>query len=114
MKKRRINPKRCTDAHHHQNVRKRLNIKKFDATIIDKLVYIAGPMIPVAIAPTAYNVWVNEEVAGVSLITWGILSVTSFIMANYAIIHREKLLLLTYVPLFLLNISVVAGVLVIG
>ena len=105
--------KNCTDAVHHQHLRKRFaDVKKYEISLIDRLVFIAGPMIPVAIAPTAYNVWVNEQVEGVSLITWSILSVTSFIMANYAYIHREKVLMLTYTPLFLLNVSVVLGVLV--
>ena len=112
-KKKHIHTKNCTDAVHHQHMRKRIaDAKKFEISLIDRLVFIAGPLIPIAIAPTAYNVWINKEIAGVSLITWGTLTVTSFIMANYALIHKEKALILTYIPLFLLNVTVVVGVLI--
>lgn len=80
--------------------------------LIDKLVYIAGPMIPVAIVPTAYTVWVNDAIEGIALPTWIILSCTSLIMSFYALVHKEKPLLYTYIPLFFLNLSVVVGVLV--
>jgi hypothetical protein len=109
-----IHTKNCTEAQHHLHMRKRMSVarvKKFELTLIDKLVFIAGPLIPIAVAPTAYTVWVKEEVTGISLITWGTLSFTSFIMANYAVIHKEKVLVITYIPLFLLNIFIVVGVL---
>jgi uncharacterized protein with PQ loop repeat len=92
-------------------MRTRISSRKFQLSIVDKLVYIAGPMIPVAIVPTTYAVWVQGQVEGVALTTWVILSVTSFIMAIYALLHREKALILTYIPLFFLNSSVVVGVL---
>lgn len=98
-----------TEVLHHQHVRKRINLRKFEATLIDRLVFIAGPLIPIAIVPTVYNVWVHGATDGIALPTWIILSCTSFVMANYAILHRDKLLLVTYIPLFLLNVSVVIG-----
>ena len=101
---------KCTNVRHHQHMRKRLSSRRFQLSLVDKLVYVAGPMIPVAIIPQVYSVWVLEEVQGVALVTWIILSITSFSMGIYAAVHREKPLIMTYVPLFLLNISVVIGV----
>lgn len=104
--------KKCTDAQHHQHIRlKRIGKFHVEATWIDKLVYIAGPMIPVAIMPTAYAVWFADGADGIALPTWFILSGTSFVMAVYAVVHREKPLIMTYIPLFFLNLSVVIGVL---
>lgn len=104
---------RSTDAHHHQHIRlKRQATKKSKATIVDRLVYIAGPMIPVAILPTAYAVWFADGADGIALPTWIILSCTSFVMSIYAVVHKEKPLVLTYIPLFFLNISVVVGSLI--
>ena len=103
----------CTDAHQHQHVRlKRQHIKKSSVTLIDKLVYIAGPMIPVAILPTAYAVWFADGAEGIALPTWIILSCTSFVMSIYAVVHKERPLVLTYIPLFFLNVSVVVGALI--
>ena len=107
-----IHHKKTTDAHHHQHVRLHRSKKKHQATLIDKLVYIAGPLTPVAIAPTAYAVWFGDAARGIELSTWVILSCTSLVMACYAVSHRARPLVLTYIPLFLLNISVVVGVLV--
>ena len=109
--KKHIHTKNCTDAVHHQHMRTRMKSRKFQLSIVDKLVFVAGPMIPVAIIPTAYAVWIQNQVEGIALPTWIILSMTSIIMAIYAILHREKALILTYIPLFFLNISVVIGVL---
>jgi uncharacterized protein with PQ loop repeat len=103
--------KHCTDAQHHLHMRRRLASRKFQLTIIDRLVFVAGPMIPVAIIPTAYAVWGQNETGGIALPTWIILSITSFIMSLYALLHREKALIYTYIPLFFLNLSVVVGVL---
>jgi len=109
--KKHTHTKNCTDAIHHKHMRSRLTSRTFQLSIVDKLVFIAGPMIPVAIIPTAYSVWIQNQVEGIALPTWIILSFTSVIMAIYAILHREKALILTYIPLFFLNASVVIGVL---
>lgn len=106
-----IHTKNCTDVQHHLHMRKRMSLKKFELGLIDRLVFIAGPLIPIAIAPTVYTVWFKEEVSGISLITWGTLSFTSSVMASYALMHREKVLIITYIPLFILNTLVVIGVL---
>jgi len=104
--------KHTTDVHHHQHIRKHRTTIAFDATLIDKLVFIAGPLTPIAIAPTAYNVWFGDAAAGTTLSTWLILSCTSFVMASYALRHHALALVLTYIPLFMLNVAVVIGVLV--
>jgi hypothetical protein len=103
--------KKCTDVAHHQHMRSRIRSRKFQLGIVDRLVFIAGPMIPVAIIPTAYAVWGQNQIDGIALPTWIILSITSLTMAAYSVVHREKALILTYIPLFFLNSSVVIGVL---
>jgi uncharacterized protein with PQ loop repeat len=112
--KKHIHTKNCTHVQHHQHVRKNRSKKSFKLTFVDRLVYVAGPMIPVAIVPQAYSVWVNGQTDGVALPTWIILSITSLSMASYAVVHREKPLIYTYIPLFFLNSSVVIGVLIKG
>ncbi len=104
--------KRVTQAEHHLHLRKRFHLRDLkDYSFIDHLVYIAGPMVPIAILPQVLTVWVNRETAGVPLLTWIVLSFTSVIMAAYAIKHKVKPLIITYIPLFFLNIAVVIGIL---
>ncbi len=103
----------ATHVLYHKHLRKRhLNGKDKEITFADRLVTITGPLIPIATIPQAYSIWVNGQVGGVSIITWSIFSLTSLSMAIYAIIHREKPLMLTYLPLIVLNVVVVIGILV--
>ncbi len=103
----------ASQAEHHLHVRRRREpfpSKQAFKRLIDRMVFVAGPLIPIAIAPTAYEAIVKNETEGINLITWGTLTVTSAIMAIYACIHREWPLILTYIPLFVLNAVIVLGV----
>lgn len=102
--------KKTTQAEHHLSLRRRVE-QDVNLNFIDKLVIFVGPLIPVAAAIQAYDIWVTGNVEGVSLATWSLLTVTSFAMALYGIHHHEKPLILTYIPLFLVNILIVAGIL---
>lgn len=103
---------KSTQVEHHQHLKKRQYGKNFKRTFVDRMVYVAGPMIPIAIIPQAYSVWFQGKAEGAIIHTWAILSVASLSMATYAIVHREKPLIMTYIPLFLLELSVVIGILV--
>lgn len=106
---------RTTQAEHHIHLRKRFALRQLkDYSIVDHLVYIAGPLIPVAIVPQVLTVWVDKQTEGTSIITWLILMFTSSIMAMYAIKHHEVPLIFTYVPLLALNTAVVIGLLIHG
>lgn len=78
--------------------------------LIDRIVLIAGPMTPLAIAPTAYQVAVDGQTAGINLLTWGTLLFSSVIMSLYALSNKDTALTLTYIPLMLLNAVIVIAV----
>ena len=103
---------RISQADHHVQVRKleAFPSKKGFKRFIDHLVFIAGPMIPLAIAPTAYEVVVQGQQEGINLITWGTLCFTSAVMAAYGYLHKELPLILTYTPLLVLNAAIVIAV----
>lgn len=97
-----------TQVEHHQHLKKRLN-KRFKLNFIDRIVIFSGPLIPIAAATQAYAIWVKGETAGVSMLTWSLLTFTAFTMALYAIHHKEKPLLVIYIPLFIVNLTIVLG-----
>lgn len=109
-KKQKLNKKisQCTQAEHHLSMRFRSG--KLDINIIDKIIVFTGPLIPVAVFFQAYNVWINSQTEGLSIITWSMLLFSSATMATYAIYHKTKPLMFTYIPLVIANTLVVSGI----
>lgn len=87
-------------------------IKKHQHPTLDKLTYVFGVLLPIFTIPQAYNVLVHKETAGVSLLTWGFYLVASSLFAFYGILHKEKLLIITYVPFTIIEAAIVVGLLV--
>lgn len=105
---------RSTQAEHHIHQRKRIHLEQLkDYHVLDHLVYFAGPLIPIAILPQVHKVWVERQTEGTYLVTWVMLSFAATVMALYAIKHREWPLMLTYIPLVVLDLAVVIGLLVV-
>lgn len=100
---------KCTQAEHHLSLRQRAGHVNFN--FIDRLIVFSGPLIPIAVFVQAYNVWVLDKVDGLSIITWSLMLFASSTMAIYAVHHRTKPLMLTYIPLVVANGLVVSGIL---
>lgn len=84
---------------------------KHDNKALDTLTYVIGPLIPLATLPQVYNVLVAKETQGVSLITWGFYLFSSALFAVFGIKHKEKLLIITYVPFVVIETLIVFGIL---
>lgn len=85
---------------------------KHDNRTLDVLTYIIGPLIPLSTLPQVYNVLIAKETEGVSLITWGFYLLSSTLFAFFGIKHKEKLLIITYVPFVLIEALIVIGILI--
>lgn len=99
---------KCTAAEHHLSMRKRSGQLNFG--FIDHLIIFSGPLIPLAVFIQAYNVWILDTGEGLSIITWSLLLFASSTMATYAVYHRTRPLMMTYIPLVIANALVVAGI----
>ncbi len=100
---------KCTQVEHHMSVRTKIGSSKF--SLIDHLIIFTGPLIPLAVSFQAYNVWIEGKTDGLSIVTWSILLFSSFTMAIYALKHKTKPLIITYIPLVIANLLVVLGIL---
>jgi uncharacterized protein with PQ loop repeat len=76
----------------------------------DIATYMFGVLMPIFTLPQAYTAVVLQEVEGLSLVTWSFYLVSAVVFAIFGIIHKEKLLMLTYIPLALVEIAVVAAI----
>jgi len=76
---------------------------------LDKLTYVSGILLPLFTLPQAYTVLVVGETAGVSIITWGFYLLSSSLFALFGFIHKEKLLIVTYVPFVIIEVLIIVG-----
>jgi uncharacterized protein with PQ loop repeat len=77
---------------------------------LDTLTYIIGPLIPLFTLPQAYAVLVEQQTTGVSLATWSFYLFSAILLAIYGIRHKEKLLIITYVPFAVVDVLIVVGI----
>lgn len=66
---------------------------------------------PILTLPQAYSVLVDRQTAGVSLITWSFYLLSSTLFAVFGVIHKEKLLMVTYIPFVIVELAIVVGLL---
>jgi uncharacterized protein with PQ loop repeat len=90
--------------HHHTKSTKR----------IDTLIYIAAILQPLFTIPQIYTVWILQTVEGVSLATWGLYTIFNFLWLWYAVVHKEKPLIITNILWILMQGSVFVGVIIVG
>ena len=70
-----------------------------------------GMCMPLVTLPQFYDVWVNQQSKGVSLLTWTFFTIQAGIFGLFAIRHRERPLVITYIPLFFIELGIVIGLL---
>lgn len=63
---------------------------------------------PLVTLPQLYSVITARNLQGVSFITWLLYAIQAGIFALFAIRHKEKPLIFTYAPLFLIEVGIVA------
>lgn len=100
---------KLTVAEHHMHAR--THHSKSRLSFIDKVIIFSGPLVPIAVFIQAYNVWILNKREGLSIVTWVLMLFASATLATYAIHHRTKSLMLTYIPLVVANALVVCGIL---
>lgn len=104
--------------HHHRRtgvrdvrdgpVRKR--IKDF----IDTSLYFFVGIGIVLTLPQVYKIWVLQNAAGVSLITWSSYFAGGILWAFYGFLHREKPIIVIYLIWTVVYLLIVVGILLYG
>jgi len=78
---------------------------------LDKLTTIVGVCMPIVTIPQLYTVLTADNLHGVSLITWSFYMIQAGIFAVFGVKHKEKPLVVTYIPLFIIELGIVLGLL---
>lgn len=77
---------------------------------IDRLTMLIGIGMPIVTLPQLYTVLTADNLQGVSLITWSFYTIQAGIFAIFSIKHKEKPLIITYIPLFFIELAIVIGI----
>jgi len=80
--------------------------------ILDKLVYFTGAATVIFAIPQALQIWLSQDAAGVSLITWMAFFVNAIIWASYGLIHKERPIITMYFSYIIIDAFVVTGILI--
>jgi uncharacterized protein with PQ loop repeat len=101
--------------HKHQKAQKTLTVKKQrKPKFIDRLVYVAAIVEPLCSLPQAYAVWSTRSAGSVSILSWLGFVVMGAIWVWYAIVNREKIVLIYQGMFFIVDSVVLVGAIVFG
>ena len=76
---------------------------------LDRATLIIGICMPLVTLPQLYDVFHSNNLQGVSLVTWSFYTVQAGLFAVFGIKHKEKPLVITYIPLFFIELGIVVG-----
>jgi len=81
---------------------------------IDKIILIAAIVEPLFTLPQVILIFRNKDASDVSIITWLGFNLMTLIWIWYAIVHREKVVLIYQLLFFIINCLVIIGALIYG
>lgn len=78
---------------------------------LDILVNIAAVVHPLTALPQVYDIYSTQDVSGISLWTWIGFMLIGFIFLAYGYVNRLKPIILTQVLWFIVDLSIIIGIL---
>jgi uncharacterized protein with PQ loop repeat len=102
--------------HNHKHLKKRtLTVGKVKKPLlIDRATFVVAVLEPLVTLPQAATLYIHKTAAGVSLSTWVGYEVLTVVWLWYAVVHRDKLILLYQGLFFIIQTAVIAGGLMYG
>lgn len=97
---------------HHYHTRRRREpfpARTLGLRVLDLVVYVAGIAGPLATLPQIIKIYSTQDAAGVSLVSWSIFALFDIPWIIYAIVHKERPLVVCYTLWLIANITVALG-----
>ncbi len=101
----------------HKHVKKRRTLiaaKKTNPLLVDRLTYIAAVVEPIITIPQAVIIFRDRTAAGISLSSWVGFEILTAIWIWYALVHKERLILVYQGLFFIVQAFVIAGAVIYG
>ena len=106
---------------HHYHKRKRIYrnyepypSRKRSKRFMDKIVYLVAILGPIMTIPQFLKVYVEQNVSGLSLISWSSYFLINIVWLCYGILHKEKPIVLAYSAWMIMNGLIALGIVVYG
>jgi len=99
---------------HHLYKRKRQGSypsKKKSVALLDKVVLFLAFVAPVFELPQLFEIYSKKAAENVSIITWGFFSLMAVPWFIYGLVHKEKPIIVLYLLWFLIDTTIVIGIL---
>lgn len=101
---------------HHFHKRKRIHKKleqypnpdKFKR-FMDNAIYGIGIFGPIMTIPQVWTIWIHQNAAGVSTISWIGYLISAMFWFTYGVLHREKPIIFTNIVWVILEIFIIIG-----
>jgi uncharacterized protein with PQ loop repeat len=85
--------------------------KKFWIRFLDKLLLIVAAVSPFMAVPQIFQIYSTQSSGDLSLFTWSMFAFFNIPWMIYGIAHKEKPIIIAYILWFIMNSSVVVGIL---
>ncbi len=85
---------------------KRLDMKSF----VDKIIVFVAVIAPLTTIPQILKIYLEKQVAGLSLETWLMYTVFNVIWVAYGVFHREKPVIISSTLWFTVDLLVTLGI----
>ncbi len=88
------------------------NQRRIDRAFRRLTFFAGGVAMPLLTIPQLYTIWATRQTAGVSFATWLCYALISLIFFMFGLRNRQKLLMVTYLPMFVIEVFIVIGLVV--
>ncbi|MDP3646426.1 MAG: PQ-loop domain-containing transporter [bacterium] len=102
---------------HHIHKRKQLEPyphPRFWVRVVDGVAVAAGIIGPIMTLPQLLKIYVEHNASGVSAISWFSWMILDIPFIIYGIVHKDRVIIMTYTAWFFLNMAVTIGVIIYG
>ncbi len=79
---------------------------------LDKITFVAGIVGPFTVIPQVYEIFSTHQAAGVSTISWVLMSIVTLPWIFYGVAHKDKTIIVSFILWEIVNLMVVAGALI--
>lgn len=82
--------------------------------VLDRIAMAAGVLGPIMAVPQAWQIFTQQEAAGVSVLSWTLFALLDIPLFIYGYAHRDFIIMVSYSMWFVINTIVVSGALFYG
>ena len=79
--------------------------------MFDYAMYGLAIVTPLALLPQVFQVFIDRNVAGLSVLTWSLLGVVNFLWSLYGFIHKQFPVFIANLLIGILDFIIVVGIL---